>query len=59
MTAAELIERLRLLPPETVIGLDLDGTVHHVSRTTLAVVHPGGVALIDASPRVITEEDLS
>jgi hypothetical protein len=60
VTAAELIERLRLLPPETVIGLgDFDGNMHHVSRTALVVVHPAGVALIDASPRVITEEDLA
>jgi hypothetical protein len=61
VTAAELIERLRLLPPDTVIGISgPDALVYHISRTALAVVHPAGVAIIDASPRgVITEEDLS
>jgi hypothetical protein len=60
MTAAELIERLAALPPDTVIGVgEWDGAIRHVSRTALSVVHPAGVAIIDVSPRVITEEDLA
>jgi hypothetical protein len=58
MTAAELIAKLQLLPPDTVIALEDDnGIAHHVSRTTLAVVHDNGVAYIDPSPRVIEDAE--
>lgn len=54
MTAAELIAKLALLPPDTVIAVDGDDQEpHHVSRTALSVVHPGGIAFIDASPRLV------
>lgn len=60
MTAAELIERLAALPPDTIVGIKdyQTGLIHHLSTWPLRA-DQWGVALLSPNLRVITEEDVA
>ena len=57
VNAAELIEKLQTLPPDTIIALVKDREDHHVAEEIKT--HAAGVAWLCPSWRVITEEDVS
>ncbi len=59
MTAAELIARLRVIPPDSIIGIRGDGDLlYHLVDFPL-YVDEWGVAQLARSRRVISEEDVS
>lgn len=60
MNVDELIEKLRQFPSDTVVALAADdGVPHHVSRTSPQPWSQGSVVVLDISPRVVSEEDIS